>query len=332
MQTGKLSPDDLKRIVFPHLGLRRPDVLLRPGIGEDSAIIDFGDWVCVLSTDPITGAAANAGWLAVHVSCNDVASNGAEPVGVLITLLLAESAREEELQELMGQVHQAASELRIEVLGGHTEVTPGLPNTIISSTAVGKARRDRFVTSAGARPGDALVLTKSAGLEGTAILAADFADRLRGQMSDETLARARSFGREISVVPEGVAAAASGATAMHDATEGGVLGAIHEMVTAADLGVEVWTDAISVREETRQICGVFEADPLKLISSGAMLIACPQAEQMVSSLTRLGIPAGVIGRITREGRWVVAGEERRELEASYRDELWRILETGRGSA
>jgi hydrogenase expression/formation protein HypE len=176
------------------------------------------------------------------------------------------------------------------------------------------------------------VLTKSAGLEGTAILATDFADRLRGQMSDEALARAQAFGREISVVTEGVAAAAHGATAMHDATEGGVLGAIHEMVTAAGLGVEVWADAVPVREETRQICRIFNADPLKLISSGAMLIACADAEQMVSSLTGLGIPAGVIGRFTREGRWVVLGGARRELEASYRDELWRILETGRGSA
>jgi hydrogenase expression/formation protein HypE len=332
MQTGKLSPDDLTRIIFPYLGQRRPDVLLRAGIGEDSAIIDFGDWVCVLSTDPITGAAANAGWLAVHVSCNDLASNGAEPVGVLVTLLLAESAREGELRELMGQVHQAASELGIEVLGGHTEVTPGLPNTIISCTAVGKARKDRFVTSAGARPGDALVLTKSAGLEGTSILATDFAGRLRGQMSDEALARAQDFGREISVVPEGIAAAANGATAMHDATEGGVLGAIHEMVAAGELGVEVWADAVPLREETLQICRIFGADPLKLISSGAMLIACPDAEGMVSSLTGQGIPAAAIGRFTPEGRWVLTGGDRRELEVSYRDELWRILETGRGSA
>lgn len=328
MQTGKLSPDDLSRIVFPYLGHRRPDVLLRAGIGEDSAIIDFGDWVCVLSTDPITGATANAGWLAVHVSCNDVASNGAEPVGVLVTLLLAEDSQENDLRGLMAQVNQAASELEIEVLGGHTEVTPGLPHTIISSTAVGKAPKDRYVTSTGARPGDYLVLTKSAGLEGTSILATDFADRLRGQMSDEALARAQGFGREISVVREGVAAPGLGATAMHDATEGGVLGAIHEMVTSGGLGVEVWADAVPVREETREICRIFGVDPLKLISSGAMLIACPDGAKMVSGLTRLGVQAGVIGRIADNGRWVLSKGSRRELEPSYRDELWRILEAG----
>ncbi len=332
METGKLSPADLERIVFPYLGTRRPDVLVRAAIGEDSAIIDFGEWVCVLSTDPITGAARNAGWLAVHVSCNDVAANGASPVGVLVTVLLSEDAGEEDLRALMEEVHQAASELGIEVLGGHTEVTPNLPATIISSTAIGKARKSRYVTSSGARVGDYLVLTKSAGLEGTAILATDFEDRLRSTLGDEIVARAQAFRREISVVREGIAAAELGATAMHDPTEGGVLGSIHEMATAAGLGVEVWADAIPVRDETRRVCEVFHADPLKLISSGALLIACPDGEAMVEGLARRGVSAAVIGRMIAEGRWIVSAGRRRDLGISYRDELWRILETGRGSA
>ncbi|MCL4368312.1 MAG: AIR synthase family protein [Actinobacteria bacterium] len=318
-------------MICPHLGLRRPDVLVRAAVGEDSAIIDFGDWVCVLSTDPITGATRNAGWLSVHVSCNDVASNGAEPVGVLVTILLSEQAREEELRGMMEEVHRAASELGIEVLGGHTEVTPGLASTIISTTAVGKAPKDRYVTSSGARSGDAMVLTKSAGLEGTAVLATDFEKRLQGAMSAEALARAQGFRAEISVVPEGLAAARMGATAMHDATEGGVLGAIYEMVTAAGLGVEVDKDAVPVRPETADVCSFFHAEPLKLISSGSMLIACPDGKAMVTELGALGIPAAVIGRVIPSGRWVTSGGQRRELEISYRDELWRILETGRGS-
>ena len=332
METGKLSPADLERIVFPYLGVRRPDVLLRAAVGEDSAIIDFGDWVCVLSTDPITGATRNAGWLSVHVSCNDVASNGAEPIGVLVTVLLTQQATERDLRALMEEVHQAASELKIEVLGGHTEVTPGIPATIISTTAIGKAPKSRYVTSAGAQAGDSLVLTKSAGLEGTAILATDFEDRLREQLGTEALARAQAFRQEISVVREGIIAATLGATAMHDATEGGVLGAIYELATAAGVGVEVWADAVPVRDETRQVCHFFHADPLKLISSGALLISCPNGEGMVAGLRQHGVEAAVIGRVTSDGRWVVSGGRRRELEPSYRDELWRILETGKGSA
>jgi hydrogenase maturation factor len=334
VETGKLSPGDLERIVFPYLGVRRPDVLVRAAVGEDSAIIDFGEWVCVISTDPITGATKNAGWLVVHVSCNDVAANGAEPVGVLVTVLLPEKAGEEDLRNLMEEVHRAAGELGIEVLGGHTEVTPGLASTIVSATAVGKAPKDRYVVSSGARAGDALVLTKSAALEGTAILATDFEDRLRGVLGADLLARAQAFRREISVVAEGLAAAAMGATAMHDATEGGVLGAVHEMVTSAGMGVELWVDAVPIRGETRAVCGFFHADPLKLVSSGSMLIACPDGDGMVKGLSAHGIQSAVIGRVTPPelGRWVISGGERRELEPSYRDELWRILETGRGSA
>ncbi len=333
MKTGKLSPSDLERIVFPYLGLRRPDVLVRAAVGEDSSIIDFGDWVAVLSTDPITGATKSAGWLSVHVSCNDVVCSGAEPVGVLVTVLLPERAREQDLRGLMEEVHRAASELRIEVLGGHTEVTPGLPSTIISSTAIGKAPKSRYIVTSGARVGNALVLTKSAGLEGTAILAGDFEDRLRDHLGAELLARAQGFRGEISVVAEGLVAAETGATAMHDATEGGVLGAIHEMVTAAGLGVEVDVDSIPVRDETRELCRFFHADPLKLISSGAMVIACPDGERMVREISRRGISAAIIGRFTgpESGRWLVSGGRRKELEPSYRDELWLILESGQGS-
>jgi hydrogenase maturation factor len=311
--------------VFPHLGTKRPDVLVRAAIGEDSAVIDLGEWVAVLSTDPITGATHSAGWLSVHISCNDVASNGAEPVGVLVTVLLPEQAREEDLRDLMAEVHAAASELGIEVLGGHTEVTPGLASVIISTSAIGKAKKDRYVTSSGARAGDFLVLTKAVALEGTAILATDFEGQLRSAMSAEALERAQRFRAEISVVPEGLAAARLGATAMHDPTEGGVLGAIHEMVSASGLGIEINAGAIPVRPETETICRHFGADPLKLISSGAMLIACPDGEAMMKGLGEVGIVATVIGRFTPEGRWLIRDGARSELEASYRDELWRII-------
>jgi hydrogenase maturation factor len=114
---------------------------------------------------------------------------------------------------------------------------------------------------------------------------------------------------------------------MHDPTEGGVLGAIFEMISASGLGVEVDADAIPVRPETEQICRFFGADPLKLISSGAMLIACPDGEAMVRGLAGEGIPAAVIGRLIPEGRWVLRGGARGDLELTYRDELWRILES-----
>ncbi|MCL4467002.1 MAG: AIR synthase family protein [Chloroflexi bacterium] len=329
LRTGKLPPEVLQSLVLSHLGRRRPEVLVHASLGEDCSVIDFGEWVGVLSTDPITGAVANAGWLAVHVSCNDVAACGAEPVGVLPTLLLPEGTTEADIRRTMAQINAAAQELGVEVLGGHTEVTPGLANSIISLTAVGKARRAEYVTSAGARPGDDIVMSKWAGLEGTAILATDLGDRLAGRVDEALLAEARQLIDRISVVKEGLAAARHGATALHDATEGGVLGALYEMAQASGVGLEVQPAVIPLLPSTREICRALGADPLRLIASGTMLMAAPPQAKLAQVLAREGVPASTIGRALplEAGLWLVAADGRRSsLQPPERDELWRVLE------
>lgn len=329
LRTGKLSPATLQSIVLNRLGVLRQDVLVHAALGEDSAVIDFGDSVCVVSTDPITGAAANMGWLAVHISCNDVAANGAEPVGVLPTLLLPEGASEEDIRRLMEEVVAAAEELGVEVLGGHTEVTPGITQPIISLTAIGRAPKSAYVTSAGARPGDAILISKSAALEGTSILASDFASVLVPVVGEEVLARGKELVRQLSVVREGLTAARHGATALHDATEGGVLGAVFEMAEASGVGLELRPEVVPILPETQAICAALGADPLRLISSGSMLIAAPDGEQMSRFLAEAGVSATVIGRFTEagSGRWLVYGDGRREpLAQPERDELWRLIE------
>src|SRR5215210_110441 len=193
MRTGKLSPDVLRRLVLGRLGARRPEVLVHAALGEDAAAVSVGDEALVLTSDPITGAGRQAGWYAVQVACNDVAAMGATPIGVLATLLFPESAEEADVEAVMLDVDRAARELGIEVLGGHTEVAPGLQAPLIAMTAVGRAPRDRLLASANARPGHDLVLTKAVGLEGTAILATDFEHHLRGRLPAETISRAQGF-------------------------------------------------------------------------------------------------------------------------------------------
>ena len=324
MEAGKLDAADLINNVFPFTGVKRAEVILRAALGEDSAAIGLDDWCCVLSSDPITGAARENGWLAIHVTCNDLASNGAEPVGVLLTLLLPEGRNAGDVKEIMVSAHRAALELGVEIIGGHTEFTYGLKEPIICATAVGKAKKGELISSAGARPGDDIVVTKGAGLEGTAILALDYAEQLRGLITGELLTGAQDFLRFISVVPEGRIAAGLKATAMHDVTEGGILGALYEVAEASGVGIEVWQDAIPVHPETKAVTAALGLDPLKLISSGSMLITAADGAALVESLKEAGIQAAVIGRVTSGPEKTLYTEEvQTEISKPESDELWR---------
>ena len=324
MKAGKVSTELLQRFVYPHLG-HRPDVLVHAHLGEDCAAIDFGEWTAVLTTDPITGAKRHLGRYAVHVACNDLATTGAEPVALLLTLLLREGSTPDDLETVMGEAGSTAAGLGVEIVGGHTEVTPGIDHTIAVVTALGRARRGTVISAAGARPGDAVLLTKSAGVEGTAILATDLADQLRAALDDGVLERARAFLDRISVVPEGLAAARAGASAMHDVTEGGVLGGAWELAEAAGIGIEVRAEAIPVAPETQAICDVLSLDPLRLISSGSMLIATPDPAEMIAALAVAAIPAAVVGVMTARLRVLLRDGRPEPLLPPERDELWRAL-------
>lgn len=330
MRPGKVTPVALRARIFPHLG-RRADVLVHAMVGQDCGVLDFGPNVCVVTCDPITGAGEHLGRLAVHVACNDLATTGAEPVGLLLTLLLAERTAEGDLDRIMREAGEAALAVGIEIVGGHTEVTPGLDRPIVVSAAIGRAPRDAYVSASGGRPGHALVLTKGAAVEGTAILAADLGDRLRRAVDEATLARARAFIDRISVVPEGRIGARCGASAMHDVTEGGVVTGVWELADASGCGVRLDADAVPIAPETQAICAALGVDPLMLISSGSMLIAAPDPQPVLAELRGAGIPCAVVGTLTDGARVVMRRGATFPLIPPDRDELWRVL-AGNGEA
>jgi hydrogenase expression/formation protein HypE len=183
------------------------------------------------------------------------------------------------------------------------------------------------VTASGAQPGNALVLTKAAGLEGSHILANDFASRLTG-LSAEVLEEARGYAAELSVLPEARLALELGVTAMHDPTEAGIVGALWEMAEASDCGFRVDVARIPIRPATRAVCAALGVDPLRLIASGALLIACTDGAAMVQGLQQSRIQATQIGAMTErsDGRQLVHEDRRvEEIERLERDELYRLL-------
>lgn len=328
MKIGKVSETILKRSIFKQIRTKRDEVLLGAGVGEDCAAMKLepGE-VFVISTDPITGTVKDVGTLAIQVTVNDLASSGAEPVGVMLTVLLPEEITEEDIKKMMEQVEAACAKSRIQVMGGHTEITRAVKQPVISVTGVGKAREDRLISTAGAKAGQDILVTKWIGIEGTSIIAKEKEKELKTRFSRDFVETAKGFEQYLSVLPEASIAVEFGISAMHDVTEGGIYGALWELAEASNIGLEIDLKSIPIRQETVEICEFFSLNPYYLISSGCMLMAGDRGYDLVRRLQREGIPAAVIGKaVEGKARKILNGEEEAFLERPRTDELYRIYE------
>lgn len=315
---GKVPPDTLSAQVLTRTGAHDASVLMGPKYGEDAAAIDLGDEILVVSSDPISLAAERVGTLGVYVACNDVAVSGATPRWLTSVLFLPDA--DVPVEAITDQLDTAASNIDVAIVGGHSEYNPALDRPLLSLTAFGVT--DRFIGSSGAGPGDRVILTKGAGIEGTAILASDFRDAIA--VDAELVARAEQFFDEISVI-EDARIAGEYATAMHDPTEGGVVDGLIELAYAAGVEVLVERSAVPVRAETQALCEAMGVDPLRIFGSGGLLACVPadHAETVVAELGAADIAAAEIGTVceTDEPQLVLDGEPYRE---PVRDDLYDL--------
>ena len=327
---GKL-PFDLLASLLDRAPIKDPRVLYGPGIGLDCAVIDLGERVLVFKTDPITFATEDIGWYAVQINANDIATTGATPRWMLATLLLPENAtRQSQVEAIFDQIYRAAAVLDISVVGGHTEVTYDLHRPILVGTLIGEVTRDRLVTPTQVRPGDRLLLTKGVPVEGTALLAREYPQRLARVMDAAELKEAQEFLYRpgISVVRDAQIAAQAGQVhAMHDPTEGGLAGALWELSVASHAHLVVDPRAVIVPDLSRRVCAEFGLDPLATIASGALVIAVEagDAGTVRAALEQNGIPCSEIGRVDEgaPGVWQVSGAP---LQRPARDDIARVYE------
>lgn len=327
MKVGKVPEAILKRSVLKQIRTDRPEVLLGAAVGEDCAALALReDEVFVLSTDPITGTARDIGNLAIQITLNDLASAGAEPIGVMLTFLLPERLSEAKLRGMMEQAERAAHAANVQIMGGHTEVTRVVNQPVISVVGVGKAKKGRLISTAGVRPGMDMIITKWIGLEGTSIIAKEREEALLARYPKTLVDTAKGFDQYLSVLPEAKTATESGVAAMHDVTEGGIFGALWEMAESSGVGLEIDLKKIPIRQETVEICEFFDINPYELISSGSMLMAVADGNGLVRALTAAGIPSVCVGKATAgNDRLIVSGEERRFLEPPKADELYKVV-------
>lgn len=329
MKKGKLDSELLKELVFNNITFRRPEVITRPGIGEDCAVVDFGEYDCVLSTDPITGAVNEIGRLAIHISCNDIASNGVEPLGILLSCMLPVGTSKEDVDQIMKQAAHESAKIGVEIIGGHTEITDAVNKPVIVSTAIGRGLRGSSQSAKDMKAGDYILVTKQAGMEGAGIIVSDHPDKVKDILSPDEMQQALKMLDQVSVVKEGLIAGEIGTSGMHDITEGGVLGSVWEMCEVSDTGAEIWKEKIPVSDVTKKICDHFNIDWLRLISSGCMMIvASPDKKDLIMDrIQKSGIAISCIGRVRDKsfGRILIDGHLNTDITPPDSDELYKVI-------
>lgn len=327
MKIGKVSENVLKRSILKTIKVKRSEILTGAGVGRDCAVLQLmDDEVFAVSCDPITASSKDIGKLAVYVSTNDIAAAGAEPIAILITALLPVNTGEEDIKKYMQEVNEACEAIKVQPIGGHTEITDAVIRPILSITGIGKVKKDATVSSSGAKPGNDIVLTKWIGLEGTSILAKEKEEELLKKFPSKMIYDAKNFDRFLSIIPEAATALKSGVTAMHDVTGGGIFAGLWELAESSGVGLEIDLRKIPVKQETIEICNYFDINPYELFSSGSLLMATEDGNKLVMELEKAGIGAEIIGKCTSSNdRVLINGEIRRFLEPAKTDELYKVI-------
>ncbi len=325
LDIGKLEPSLLQKLIINKIYTHKEEVKVGSAIGADCAIIDFADYECVISTDPITASVNDIGRLAVHVSCNDIAASGGLPIAITLAVLLPNGTTKSDLIQMVDQALAVSKELGVEIIGGHTEVTNAVNQPVIVATALGK-KKTKSDREKEPQPGDVIIMTKKAGIEGTAIIASDNHDELLEVLTEQEFKDAISLFDQISVVKEGLIAEANGVSLMHDVTEGGVLGSVWEMCQLSNLGCVLHSDSIPVHYVTKKICEHYDIDYLGLISSGTMLMIAGkiQGENIINHLRESGIEANIIGEL-KDKEFGIMKNIGIDTENSHKEVLEEIL-------
>lgn len=280
-----------------------PSVIVGPSVGEDTAAVDIDGYpVLVLKSDPITFATKAIGRYAVLINANDMATAGVDARWMLATLLLPCGFSRSQVRQIFSDLNTACTDEGITLCGGHTEITDAVNRPVVTGMMTGTIARDDLIRKDRMAPGDRVLVTKTIAVEGTAIVAAEFAGLLLEKgMSVEEIERCRRLASMISILPEArIAWRVGGVSALHDVTEGGIATAVAELSQAGGRGLRIRKEAVPVFTETRRIGRLLGIDPLGLIGSGSLLICCrpDRADRLVAELTQSGIAVADIGEVT----------------------------------
>jgi len=334
---GKIDLDTFTSFLLQRLGKQDNTVIVPPKTGIDAAVIDIGNGkVLIIAEDPIFAIPRQPlemfGWYTVHIGASDVAVMGVKPRYMMYSLLMPPETREGDFRTIVDAIHSAALELDIAIVGGHTGYYPGFAApTIGGVTVFAISSKESYVTPAGAGAGDHVILTKGPAIETAGILSVLREGELLQRYPASLVERAKALCSQMTVVKDALLAMDSGGvTAMHDATEGGVIGGLFEIASASDVGMEIDEGMFVYPEEVRMVCEAFGIDPLAAIAEGSLLITArpTYSKKIVSRLNAAGIEASIIGDVLHDQRTRII--KRRDgaevpLEIPPQDPFWPIF-------
>jgi hydrogenase expression/formation protein HypE len=315
---GKL-PNDLLREFLNDFIFDDPSILINPGVGEDIAAVNIeAEQILVLKSDPITFATDSIGQYAVLINANDIATSGAAPRWLLTTLLFPYGVTASEIRLVINELKEFCRQWDITLCGGHTEITDAVLRPVVTGMMAGTVARKDLIDKRNIRVGDRILLTKRVAVEGTAIIAREFKDRLGNLgLANSEIEKCCQFLSNISIIREAkIAAGFEGTSAMHDVTEGGLATALEELGVAGGHRIRIDMEKIPVFAETRKICRLFDIDPLGLIGSGSLLICCRKewAEKLMTAIEAAGIEVACIGEILAQGQGIEARKHNKPMD------------------
>lgn len=340
-ENGKIHDEFFKSFIFPYCGSDREEVLIPPQYGVDVSLITLPNgFEMALTSDPLslipTLGLKESAWLSVCLMANDMATTGKAPMYAQFVLNLPPTFTTEEFDTYWRHIHYFCKEMGTAITGGHTGRFEGIHSTIAGGgTMITMAPQGEMLTSKGASKGDVIVVTEESALIATSILALSFPKTVKHKCGAEVQQKAAELFYQTSVLKAGLIAASLNSkeskvvAAMHDVTEGGILGAIYEMAVASNCGVIVEEDGLPTGEIQQQVCDVFEINPHYCVGAGSMIIAVKEdrAEYLIKSLNREGIKATAVGSFTSKenGMKLIKDNEIKELQYSGTDPYWNAF-------
>ncbi len=335
---GKLDPGSFRELILPRLGRRRPEVVIGPRAGVDVGVIELpGGQVLVTTTDPVFVVPRygweRSAWFAVHILASDVATSGLPPCYLTIDLNLPPSLERAELDALWSTIHAECDRLGMAIVSGHTGRYQGCDFPMLGgATVIAVGPRERCVAACLARPGDQVLVTKGPGIEAAGLFAASFPERVAARRGEAFAAEAARLFYQMSVVEDALTAVEAGVgddgvTAMHDATECGLLGALVEVAEASGVGLRVEESELVASPTVAGVLELFDVDPLAAISEGTLVLTCRphKAAEVLARLADRGIAARAVGEVLERGAGLTLRDRRgawRELRHPVVDPFW----------